>query len=177
MVADSGAEESKEAALEYFRNMLEMAGVEREKVDLLITEMGKAPQIDIESRIDIDQLESGLRALVDALNRFDGITVTGSGPKHCDNVTVLQPPEGEWSITFRVDHSDQGWLALEFLAWFVHDNYKGRTVQLCLFSAPPHLNVPGLCLTFALEGQGEDPSIVAAFLDEMREAYYLQNAQ
>lgn len=176
MVADTDAEGSKDAALEYFKNMLEMAGVERENVELLIAEMSKSLPGGEEPGPGSSDTEGVLAALVDALNRFEGISVVDSAAGHANYLPIAQRPEGEWAVTFRVDRSDGGWLALEFLAWFVHENYQRRSVQLRPFSSAPHLNTPGECLAFALEGKGEDPRIVAAFLDEVREAYYLSSS-
>lgn len=177
MVADTDAEGSKDAALEYFKNMLEMAGVERENVELLIAEMSKrSPGREEPGPGADDDAEGVLASLVDALNRFEGISVVDSAVGHANYLPIMQHPEGEWSVTFRVDRSNSGWLALEFLAWFVHENYRRRSVQLRPFSSAPHLNTPGECLAFALEGKGEDPRVVAAFLDEVREAYYLSSS-
>jgi len=125
--------------------------------------------------IPYDTLDSNIKDLVRALNEFKGIDTLGSCGGHPD------PKPGQWAegtyyVTFTVDHNEDGWLALEFLAWLINHDYRraGHSVEIYPDSLPPYLNEPGRCLRFALEGvEGEDPNELAEILNETREQYYI----
>jgi hypothetical protein len=56
-----------------------------------------------------------------------------------------QWPEGNWYVMFTVQRTDQGWLALEFLAWAINNDYRrgGYEILLSPIAPPPYLNEPG----------------------------------
>jgi hypothetical protein len=59
-----------------------------------------------------------IRRLVEAIDAFDGLTVIGG----CGGHPGPQPdqwPEGSWYVMFTVQRTDQGWFALQFLAWLI----------------------------------------------------------
>ena len=56
------------------------------------------------------------RAVIKA---FDGLTVIGGRAGHPDPQPD-QLPEGAWYVMFIVQQTDQGWFALEFLAWAIN---------------------------------------------------------
>jgi len=115
-------------------------------------------------------LDANMRRLVAALNAFPGTRTIGSCGGH-DNPTPDQWPAGRWYVKFEVARGDDGWFALEFLAWLVNNDYRraGHQVILLPTAAPPYLNEPGRCLHWALEGDdGEDADALAAWIDELR---------
>src|SRR6266542_2816542 len=110
-------------------------------------------------------IDASIRGLVDALNAFDGIETIGSCGGHPEPLSPGQFPEDEWFVRFRVEHSENGWHALEFLAWLINNDYVrgGHNVMLYPTASPPYLNRPGKVLSFALEGRrGEDADALAA---------------
>ena len=116
-----------------------------------------------------DELDHKLIALRLALDAFEGIVTSGGGrPDPSD-------PEEAWSVTFQVEPSDDGWFALEFLAWVINNDYvrAGHNVQLTLRSAPPYVNCPGKTMVFAVVGAQEDPQRLADHLHQLRELVYI----
>ena len=61
------------------------------------------------------QLDQNIIELCRALNSFTGIRTIGSCGGH-ENPASYQLPAGAWHVLFRVEHDDDGWYALEFLA-------------------------------------------------------------
>src|SRR3954451_23348932 len=107
----------------------------------------------------VSDLDPNIVSLVEALNSFKGITTVGSCGGHVDPGPA-QRPAGEWTVTFMLGPTDDGWRALEFLAWLVNNDSRrsGSKVHLEPFAPPPYLNTPGECLVFRLSGWGgEDP--------------------
>ena len=127
--------------------------------------------------MNTNELDSNIVSLVEALNAFDGITTIGSCGGH-PNPKPGQWDEGTWYIKFEVAHSEEGWFALEFVAWFVMDYIRaGHHIELYPKAPPPWWNTPGRCLSFALEGEfGEDPNAVARWLNTAREEHYISPA-
>jgi hypothetical protein len=123
------------------------------------------------------ELDRNIIKLVRALNSFAGIQTIGSCGGHKDPQSYQQP-KGSWLITLEVDHSEEGWFALEFLAWFVNNNLVrgGWRVQLTLHAFPPFINVPGEALYFALAGEGETPDLIAQELRAAKKGFYVSPA-
>jgi len=127
---------------------------------------------------DPADLDPNIRTLVQVLNGFEGIHTTGSCGGH-PNPEPYQQPEGSWDVTFRVDHTEEGWWALEWLTWLVHGTlYAGAfPVHLMPTAAPPYLNTPGQCLQFYLVGIGADPEAFAAHVEQAKAEYYCTPAE
>ena len=125
-----------------------------------------------------EELDQNIVKLVRVLNSFDGIQTSGSCGGHADP-TPHQQPKGSWLITLEVDHSEEGWFALEFLTWFVNNNLArgGRHVLLTLHSFPPFINIPGEALYFALAGEGVNPDWMAKELRTVKKTYYVSPAE
>ncbi len=123
-----------------------------------------------------DELDQKLVALRLALDAFEGIVTSGGGHPH---PSPEQDPEEAWSVTFQVEPSDDGWFALEFLAWVINNDYvrAGHNVQLTLNSAPPYLNMPGETMVFGVVGIQEDPQKLADNLHQLRELLYISPAE
>lgn len=120
-------------------------------------------------------IDPNIRRLCAALNRFEGIETIGSCGGH-ENPQECQAPAGSWWVTFGVAHTEDGWRALEFLAWLINNDYAraGRHVICYPEAAPPYLNHPGHMLRFALEGQdNEDPNALAAWINKLRRQFYV----
>src|SRR3954465_825727 len=123
----------------------------------------------------VADLDPNIVALVEALNAFKGISTVGSCGGHPDPGPG-QKPAGEWTVSFKLAPNDNGWGALEFLAWLVNNNARrsGSKVHLEPFASPPYLNTPGECLAFHLAGWGEeDPEAFARLLRESKEQCYV----
>jgi hypothetical protein len=116
-----------------------------------------------------------IQHLVDALNAFDGIRTHGSCGGHPEPLLGGQWPAGSWYVKFRVDKSEHGWRALEFLAWLINNAYQRDEHHVTLYpvAPPPYLNEPGEVLSFALDGyDGEDPNALADWMDQLRHDAY-----
>ena len=123
---------------------------------------------------DLAGLDPNIRPLVAVLNSFEGIHTVGSCGGH-PNPRPGQDPEGSWSVSFYVDHSEDGWVALEWLVWLINNDYRrgGHDVFLGPYAPPPYLNTPGACLTFHLRGHNEDPEALAQWTEQQKaECYY-----
>jgi hypothetical protein len=71
---------------------------------------------------------------------------------------------------FTAQRTDQGWFALEFLAWAINNDYRrgGHQVLLSPIAPPPYLNQPGQSLQFVIEGSaGANATVLAAGLDQL----------
>ena len=125
--------------------------------------------------VPYDELDQNIVSLVKALNAFDGIATVGSCGGHPNADVLYQNEEGTWHVSFDAGHTEDGWFALEFIAWIVRDwGRGGHHGSLEATSPPPYLNEPGSCLSFVLEGWGhEDPDELAEFIDELREDFYI----
>jgi hypothetical protein len=125
--------------------------------------------------VPYEELDSNVVDLVRALNAFAGIKTIGSCGGHREPGPG-QAREGSWWVTFEIEHSEDGWFALEFLAWLINNDYwrAGHKVHLYPTSPPPYLNEPGRVLKFSLEGYGsEDPEELAEWIDRVREESYI----
>jgi hypothetical protein len=123
---------------------------------------------------EIPDLDPNIRALVAVLNSFETIHTTGSCGGHADPGPG-QDPQDVWSVTFDVDHSEEGWVALEWLVWLINNDYRrgGHDVFLGPYAPPPYLNTPGQCLSFHLGGHKENPDTLAEWIAEQKvECYY-----
>jgi hypothetical protein len=121
-------------------------------------------------------IDPPIRGLVNSLNKFNGISTIGSCGGHPEPLQPGQWATGTWYVKFRVEHSDDGWHALEFLAWLVNNDYArcGHQVTLYPIAPPPYLNEPGQVLAFALEGyEGEDPNALATWVNQLRRSCYV----
>ncbi len=124
-------------------------------------------------QIPYDEVDKNVRLLVVVLNRFPGLHTIGSCGGH-SNPAPYQEPEGQWYVSLQVDHNEEGWRSLEFLAWAVGDFKRaGRLLSLEVSSPPPYMNTPGQCLSFVLRGKDFTPDDLAAPLDEWREEDYV----
>lgn len=128
--------------------------------------------------IPYKELDKNIVKLVRALNAFDGITTIGSCGGHAQQTNPSQWPEGSWYVKFTVARDEEGWFALEFLAWLVNNSMRRGDRQVYLYptAPPPYLNAPGEVLTFVLEGEQEDPEKVARELDQARTKLYVSPA-
>ena len=119
--------------------------------------------------IDYSKIDPSIRGLVLAPNAFPGVTTIGSCGGHPDP-SPGQWPEGSWYVKMRFDHDEDGWMALEFLAWAINRDYSSvHKVFFYPTSPPPYLNEPGQMLAFALEGQETAANDLAHFLNTERE--------
>jgi hypothetical protein len=122
-----------------------------------------------------DEIDKNILPLVKALNEFEGVHTVGSCGGH-ENPSHGQWPAGTFYVKFDLDHTEHGWRALEFLAWFVNEvmaNTEKGTATLMPVSPPPYLNTPGDCLSFVIEGYRElDPIKMAILLNRMRKQCY-----
>jgi hypothetical protein len=126
-------------------------------------------------QLDPEPLDANVRGLVDALNDFRGIRTIGSCGGH-EKPGPAQWPTGSWYVKFDVARTDDGWFALEFLAWLVNNDYRraGHNVILYPTAAPPYLNTPGQCLHWALEGhEGEDAQRLADWISRLRQESFV----
>ena len=122
-----------------------------------------------------EAFDRNIRRLVETINAFDGLTVIGGCGGHPDPQPD-QWPEGSWYVMFTVQRTDQGWFALEFLAWAINNDYRrgGHQVLLSPIAPPPYLNEPGQSLQFVIEGSGDaDATILAAWLNRLRAKCYI----
>jgi hypothetical protein len=120
----------------------------------------------------IEGVDPNMRSLVRALNRFQGITTVGSCGGHPEP-TNDQWPEGQWYVKLRVDHTEHGWHALEFLAWLINVDARKHHIVLYPTSPPPYLNEPGACLLFALQGVDEDPEELGNWIERLAKECYI----
>ena len=119
-----------------------------------------------------EAIDANIRALVYQVNGFPGIRTVASCGGHPDPGPG-QNPQGVWDVLFVVDHTEEGWRSLEFLAWVAHDIRRGLgDIWLLADSAPPYLNTPGQTLKFGLSGR-VDPSRVAHLMGEWRGESYV----
>lgn len=121
-------------------------------------------------------IDPTIQRLVDALNAFDGIDTVGSCGGHPEPLKGGQWPAGSWYVKFRVDKTEHGWRALEFLAWALNHDYRraGHNITMYPSAPPPYLNTPGQMLTFALEGyEGESADTLADWIDHLRQEAYI----
>jgi hypothetical protein len=122
-----------------------------------------------------ETFDLNIRRLVGAINAFDGLTVIGGCAGHPDPQTD-QWPEGAWYVMFTVQRSDEGWFALEFLAWAINNDYRhgGHQVLLSPIASPPYLNEPGQSLQFVIEGSVDaNAAVLAAWLNQLRAECYI----
>ena len=117
-----------------------------------------------------ESFDLNIRRLVAVISAFDGLTVIGGCGGH-PNPQPDQWPEGSWYVMITVQRTDQGWFALEFLAWAINNDYRrgGHQVLLSPIAPPPYLNQPGQSLQFVIEGSaganhGRSPPISLAVL-------------
>ena len=98
-----------------------------------------------------ETFDLNIRQLVAVINTFDGLTVIGGCAGHPDPQPD-QWPAGSWYVMFTVQRTDQGWLALEFLAWAINNDYRrgGHQVLFSPIAPPPYLNEPGQSLQFVI---------------------------
>lgn len=133
-----------------------------------------------------DEIDPPIRDLVRELNSLQGIKTVSSCGGH-DDPSAKKDGRGpeHWDVFLRpwFDFSDDadevwpdrdGWLALEFLSWAVRDlRTTGRKVMMHLDAPAPHLNGPGRCLTFIIEGDrfGEGGYAPEEFISDLRNTY------
>jgi hypothetical protein len=128
-----------------------------------------------EPTINWADIDVNVRALVRVLNGFDGITTISSCGGHENPTSPVQWDAGTWQVSFEIDRSEDGWFALEFLAWLINHNV-GRGIWKVLLvpdAVPPYLNYPGHCLFFRLQGDGTDPEQFATYIVTSRDDCYV----
>ncbi len=124
--------------------------------------------------IDYTELDTNIVDLVKVLNEFPGIITIDSCGGH-PNPGPGQNPAGEFSVAFKVEHTEHGWFSLEFLVWAVNNSLvrTGHNVRIYPYCAPPYLNDPGHTLYFTLEGADADPGTIAKHLRDMRQDFFM----
>ena len=112
-------------------------------------------------------MNQNLQSLATVLDGFPGL-----------KTTYGQDTEDQWQLSFEVQHTEEGWRSLEFVAWAVSDlKQGGNKVILEAIAIPPYLNTPGECLLFVVKGKNDAPegSIrpqqVASILSDWKEDY------
>jgi hypothetical protein len=117
--------------------------------------------------VPYEELDPPIRALCRAINAFPGLRTRESCSGHPDP-KPNQLAQGSWEVTLDVRQDDDGWFALEFLAYVINNacQQSGNAVFLYPFAAPPYLNVPGQTLFFALTSATTDPDVLAAYLTQ-----------
>ncbi len=114
-------------------------------------------------KLDYQDIDPNIRALVRALNSFPGVETIGSCGGH-DNPGPGQEFAGCWrvSLVFKTPQ------VLEFFAWMINDDYPSP-VFLYPFAPPPQLNGFGN-LRYVIRGfKGSDPDDLATFVVRMRD--------
>jgi hypothetical protein len=101
---------------------------------------------------EIEKLHAGLRRLTGVLDVASGIDqldgLTGDDLSRADlahlphgalrRTAGCLPDESLIQVEFRLERSERGWRALEFLGWFVRDQARGGlAIQLRPFALPP----------------------------------------
>lgn len=122
-----------------------------------------------------ESFDLNIRRLVAVISAFDGLTVIGGCGGH-PNTQPDQWPEGSWYVMFTVQRTDQGWFALEFLAWAINNDYRrgGHQVLLSPIAPPPYLNEIGQSLQFVIEGSaGANATVLATWLNQLRAECYV----
>ena len=77
------------------------------------------------------------------------VTWVNSGENKSENG---EPEYHDCWVKFGLPKSENGWRALEFLAWAVDDlQNSGYRIRFVPTSPPPYLNSPGECLAFVIE--------------------------
>jgi hypothetical protein len=123
------------------------------------------------------QLDPAIVPLVRVLNRFPAVHTIGSCGGH-DEPDAIQADAGAWWVTFAVDHTQAGWVSLEFLAWAIN-RALASPVVLTPNSYPPFLNWPGRELLFVLElpipceVPHTSPAGLADWLTDLRRQFYV----
>src|SRR5690349_3780824 len=77
---------------------------------------------------------------------------------------------------FTVQRTDQGWFALEFLAWAINNDYRrgGHPVLFSPIAPPSYLNEPGQSLQFVIErSAGAKAAVLATWLNRLRAECYV----
>ncbi len=135
--------------------------------------------------MDIEE-DKHLNKLLSVLEKFPGLEVSFSNHGrdehsklwrekygsniHLDFIRVsLAPPQHKIS--------SDAYSSIEWLAWVVYKAaLKGDRIcpdlEFRPFAAAPHLNGPGECLSFILEGTVQNPDELATKLDEMYQQYF-----
>jgi len=118
--------------------------------------------------INYEELEENIVSLAVTLNAAPGIHTCSSCGGH-ENPGSCGVKAPDWYVSFEVDRTDDGWLALEFLTWVVNHDRRaaGRKALLVPDSPPPFLNSPGRMLFFRIEGNGDDPDELACWIERM----------
>jgi hypothetical protein len=137
-----------------------------------------SPAARTRERVPYKEIDTPIAPLVRAVNRFPGIHTVGSCGGHDTTTNASQAPKGHWWLTFQVDHTEEGWISLEFIAWAMRDvSRAGSNVLLQPFSLPPYLNYPGQMLLFQLalgvESPDDSPDKVADTLAMFRRNWYV----
>lgn len=126
-----------------------------------------------QSLVPYEEIDINVRSLVEIINRFPGLHTIDSCGGHA-SPAPYQEPEGHWRIGLEVDHTEEGWRSLEFLAWAASDFRRaGHTITLEAVSKPPYINTPGRCLTFGLHAVSLLPDNFATTLNTWREEDYV----
>lgn len=140
--------------------------------EVLILQNAQQPPSKSKRDIPYDVLDPNIVSLVRALNGYPAVVTIGSCGGHENPTNPSQWEAGSWYVKFEIMPDRTGWYVLEHLAWVVNENARllgEENVILLPISAPPHLNIPGRCLSFVIEGRGNaDPNELAKDVSELR---------
>lgn len=111
----------------------------------------------------------------DVIAALDGVAWTNSGEFASDDGDEEQYRDG-W-VKIGLKKSENGWRALEFLAWATDDLQRsGYRVRFVPTSEPPYLNEPGECLAFVFEAdllaKGKTAAKAAGYLRKWVKEYW-----
>jgi hypothetical protein len=124
-------------------------------------------------------VDANMHELVDTLKRFPGLSVTASCGGHAEPGET-ECALGEFYATCAIEHSEDGWISAEFLAWAVNHDLRstGRQLLWYCISGPPWHGLPGTRIRFTLAGtHGEDPQQLGLWLEDMRVQHYISRSE
>ena len=124
--------------------------------------------------IAYDLMDAGIVPLARLFNSFQAIRTLGSCEGHL-NPGPTQHPHGHWFVTFSINRSPAGWLAVEFLSWAVTDfKTPGRvSFEYSPSSLPPIFEPTAAQRGFwSLSGAGSDPIELACWLEGQKAERY-----
>ena len=127
-----------------------------------------------------DEIDKNMIDLVRELNSFEGVKTFSCCGGHSSPGSG-QWPKGHFYLSFKVNQTKAGWLALEFLTWFINGQnglnsyYKNKSeskIRLEIHSLPPYNVGPGEALEFKIVGNnGVTPEQLAVDLRQERSKF------
>jgi hypothetical protein len=144
------------------------------------------PWLHLNPPVPWEELDQPIRDLVRELSNLPGIVTLSSCGGHDDAAAKGdgRGPE-HWDVYFRpcfafpedaeaVWPDEDGWLAVEFLTWVVHDlRAAGRRIWIDVDASAPFLNGPGRSMKFIISGvrTGEGGYSPEDFIADLRRVY------